>query len=115
LILIKSSEGFIIGGYTPLDWDSESSWKNDNETFLFSLTNKKVYKKTKINSCSIYCGDNVGPWFPFIGFRTTGNENMTQGEFLYHNDIYFENFNEIIHNNKKDRFFNVEEVEVYKI
>ena len=47
LILIKSSEGFIIGGYTPLDWDSESSWKNDNETFLFSLTNKKVYKKTK--------------------------------------------------------------------
>ena len=41
---------------------------------------------------------------------------MTQGEFLYKtNDIYFKNFNEIIPHENKSRFFNVDEVEIYKI
>ena len=43
--IIKSSEGFVIGGYTPLNWDTNSSWKSDNETFLFSLRKKKFLKK----------------------------------------------------------------------
>ena len=67
---------------------------------------------------SIYCGNYQGPWFPFIGFSEKGKKNMSQGEFLYFSDInkiYFENFNEIIPNDKKNRFFDVEEVEVYKI
>ena len=118
MTLIKSSEGFIIGGYSPLDWDSNSGWKNDDETFLFSITNKKIYKKIRKNQNSIYGGKKVGPWFPCIGCRDSGKENMTQGEFLYYsdiNDIYFENFNKIIPNDKKNRFFDVEEVEVYKI
>ena len=94
LTLIKSSEGFIIGGYSPLDWDSNSGWKKDNETFLFSITNKKIYKKIRNKESSIYGGKHVGPWFPYIGFRDSGKENMTQGEFLYASDICFENFND---------------------
>ena len=39
---------------------------------------------------------------------------MTQAEFLYCNDC-FEDFYDIIPNSNEDRFFNVEEVEVYKI
>jgi hypothetical protein len=114
LVLIKSNEGFIIGGYTSLDWDNHSSWKKDNDTFLFSLTNNKKYKKIKSNfDYSIYCGKNQGPWFPLIGFRETGKKNMTQGEFISSND-YFEDYNKIIPNNG-DKFFDVEEVEVYKI
>ena len=42
LVLYKSNEGFIIGGYTPLDWDNHSSWKHDKDSFLFSLTKNKV-------------------------------------------------------------------------
>ena len=114
--LIKSSEGFVIGGYTSVDWNSNSGWKNDNETFLFSLTEKKKFRKKEFNTYSIYCGNDVGPWFPFIGFRETGKKDMTQGEFLYKtNDIYFKNFNEIIPHENKSRFFNVDEVEIYKI
>ena len=115
MTLIKSSEGFVIGGYTPLNWNNNSGWRYDNETFLFSLTKGKVFKKKEQkNTYSIYCGKDVGPWFPFIGFRDNGKKDMTQGEFLY-NDIYFENFNEIIPNENKNRFFNVDEVEIYKI
>ena len=40
---------------------------------------------------------------------------MTQGEYQVRNDIYINNFNEIIPNEGKNRFFDVEEVEVFKI
>ena len=41
---------------------------------------------------------------------------MENGKFLYREtDIYFENINEIIPHEKKDRIFNVEEAEIYKI
>ena len=114
LTLIKGTEGFIIGGYTPLDWDNHSGWKKDYDTFVFSLNNNKVFRKNK-NDISIYCMRDIGVWFPFIGFRETGNKNMSQGEFIFNSNINFNNFNEIIPNEKKDRFFDVEETEVFKI
>ena len=39
---------------------------------------------------------------------------MSQGEFHIKNDIYDNNYNEIIPN-EGNRFFDVEEVEIYKI
>ena len=117
LVLIKSNEGFIIGGYTKLSWDNQSKWKNDDNTFLFSLTNNKVFKKNKTSS-SIYCSEDAGPWFPYIGFREKGKKNMSQGEFLYYtneSDIYFNDFNNIINHESKSKFFDVVEVEIYKI
>ena len=117
LTLIQSSEGFIIGGYTPLDWDSDSGWKNDNDTFLFSLTNKKIYKKIRKDEPSIYCNEGFGPWFPYIGIYKHEKKEMNNGRFVYkkRDDTFFENINDIIPNEKKDRYFNIEEVEIYKI
>ena len=46
--------------------------------------------------------------------RDSGKYNMSQGEFLC-DDTYFNNFSEIIKNDKRNRFFDVLEVEVYKI
>ena len=77
------------------------------------MTNDKKYKKIKSNSYSIYCGKDQGPWYPCIGFREKGKKNMSQGELLYSRN-YFEDYNKIIPNNG-DKFFDVEEVEVYKI
>ena len=120
LTLIKSTEGFIIGGYTPLTWDNTTySWKyKDDETFLFSLINNKIFRKKHKSKGSIYCGKDAGPWFPYIGFRNSGKKNMNQVEFLYKlddKDICFHNFNKIIPNEGKDRFFDVEEVEVFTL
>ena len=56
LVLIKALEGFIVGGYTPIDWDNHSSWKKDDETFLFSLTKNEVFTKKMKKTVSIYCG-----------------------------------------------------------
>ena len=118
LILIESKEGFIIGGYTTLNWDNESGWKKDNNTFVFSLTNNKVFRKNENSkSSSIYCGKDTGPFFPYIGFNEY-SKSMSQGRFAYKsdkNEIYFKDFNEIIPNKRENRFFDVEEVEIYKI
>ena len=40
---------------------------------------------------------------------------MSQGEFLYTSSPYYNDYNEIIPNEKKNRYFEVEEIEVYKI
>ena len=58
-----------------------------------------------------------GPWFAYIGFRGVGRKNLTQGYFFYknNNDESFENYSEIIPNDKKDTYFDVQEVEIYKI
>ena len=114
LVLYKSNEGFIIGGYTPWDWDNYSSWKTDKDSFLFSLTKNKVFKKKDNQNRSIYCDKGVGPWFAFIGCRDSGKKNMSQGNFLF-NDEYFENLTEIIPNQGKEKNFGLEEVEVYQI
>ena len=114
LILIKSKEGFIVGGYTPLNWDEHSGWIKDDQTFVFSLSKNKIYRKISKNSDSIWC-TKYGPYFAEIGFREIGKKNMSQGYFYYSKNLYFENFNEIIPNEGKDKYFDVEEVEIYNI
>ena len=58
-----------------------------------------------------------GPWFAFIGFGSTERNNLTQGKFLYRSkdNEYYDNYNEIIPNEKKNMYFDIKEVEIYKI
>ena len=39
LTVVKSTTGFIFGGYTSLSWTYCGGYKRDNEAFLFTLTN----------------------------------------------------------------------------
>jgi len=45
LVLIEAEEGFIIGGYTTINWDKSGNWYKDDESFLFSLTQGKIFKR----------------------------------------------------------------------
>ena len=113
MTLIKSSTGFIIGGYNPLSWNNYSSWKSDNETFLFSLTDNKIFIKKKEKN-SIYCDKTYGPWFAFLGLEN----NMNNGRFYSSknkDDFPFVNYNNIIPNGNSNQSFKVKEVEVYKL
>ena len=112
LVLIYNTSNIKTGGYTPLSWDSSSDWKNDNDTFIFNLTNKKIFEKpNKNNTDSIYCNYNYGPWFDNFGFERA--HNMKECKFQV--GKAFLNANEIIPNENKDKYFKVKEVEVYKI
>ena len=113
ITLIESTEGFIIGGYTSLDWDKTSNWKSDNETFLFSLTNNKIYRKTN-NKDSILCSKNYGPWFAYLGLEKKMSNGMYYSR-ISKNDFPFEEYNTIIPEGDKDKHFKTKEIEVYKI
>ena len=47
IILVKTSNNNIIGGYTSKAWSSSNKYMKDSEAFLFSLTNEKKYKIIK--------------------------------------------------------------------
>ena len=114
LTLIKA-ENFIIGAYTPIDWDvSHDGWKNDNESFIFSLTNNKIYRKKEKSTESLYCGKNEGPWYGGIGSR---NKNMSLGEFQFSRKGYefYGNIDDIIPNEGKTRFFDIDELEIFQL
>ena len=114
LTLIKA-ENFIIGAYTPIDWDiSYGGWKNDDESFIFSLTNNKIYRKQEKSTESIYCGKNGGPWYGGIGSR---DKNMSQGDFQFSRKGYefYGNINDIIPNEGKSRFFTIDEIEIFQL
>jgi len=116
LVLIQTFNNLIIGGYTTKDWVTSENWYEDDKSFLFSLTNGKIFPNKK--NCAAIRGSKVlGPWFAYIGLGETERKNLTQGKFYYKKieNQCFENYSEIIPNNKKDTYFDVKEVEVYKI
>ena len=63
LILLKSKKE-ILGGFTPLSFDSSGKYKYNSESFLFSINKSKKYANINLdNSRSIFCHKNFGPTF----------------------------------------------------
>jgi hypothetical protein len=68
LTIVKTTLGYIFGGYADLHWDSVSYWQLDQEAFIFSLLNKenkpaKIKHDPNSGNYSICCGATHGPVF----------------------------------------------------
>lgn len=68
MVICKATNGYIFGGVAFLDWDTNGNYKQDNNAFIFSLTDGKGRKPTKLrqlgrngNIYSIYCNVSYGP------------------------------------------------------
>jgi hypothetical protein len=67
--LIETTEGWIFGGFTPLTWDSNGSFKSDDSqrSFLFSLKNPDGSGERKFalsdSKYAIRCYPSYGPTF----------------------------------------------------
>ena len=113
LILIRSKENKIFGGFTTTEWDSFSGYKKDSNAFLFSIDEKKMVK-TNDEKYSIYCNIELGPVFG------SGHDLYVSSEFLT-NDYSFNNTGDTFQFNKKfflnggNKFFGINEMEVYHI
>ena len=112
LVLTKIKDGKILGGYTPLSWDSSSGAKKDLDSFLFSLTDKKKFPKKNAEQ-SINCNPFYGPWFYSFGFSQSLSNNQliidkTNKNYQIEKEI-ITNFN--INSNRYD----ITELEVFKI
>ena len=63
LVLVKTKNNKLFGGFTPLNWRSEGRYLSDesNQTFIFSLNLMKKYDMIN-NQKAIFC-DRRGPCF----------------------------------------------------
>ena len=63
LTLIKTVAGHTFGGFTTISWDSSGSWKNDTQSFLFSVDKQTKYPIVNSYGNAIFCGSSYGPTF----------------------------------------------------
>lgn len=69
IVIAKSTNGCVFGGYTPTSWDSSGSYKLNIGSFLFTLVNTHKILPTKYeisaatNNNAIYCHALYGPTF----------------------------------------------------
>lgn len=66
LVVIKSTQDNVFGGYTDQDWSGNRIFKNDPNSFIFSLINKQ--NKPTVIKCNeyehaIFCDSFYGPIF----------------------------------------------------
>jgi len=66
-VTLVRANGYLFGGYTPLSWNTTSSYQNTTASFLFSLVNSRstapLIFHSKGNGHSIYCHASYGPTF----------------------------------------------------
>lgn len=106
LVLYRTQNGMKLGGFSPLSWDTkQGGYKDDWDTFVFSLTRKEKYPKKSINY-SIYCHSSYGPYFKHFGI-----ENNMELLKIY-NDFYFQGLEKFINTTTS---YNLNELEVFKI
>ena len=121
LIIIKSTNGNVFGGYTEQTWNQTGKYKADPNSFIFSLINKKnkPIKMKLSRSYGIFCHSNYGPTFGGghdLSIADKSNANLDSYSFLGISYIH-EDFNE--GSNEAQSFlagsiqFKVLEIEVY--
>ena len=117
LILVKTTQNNIFGGFTPLDWDNESQDKYDidNQTFIFSLNLMKKYDMINRKEVAISCHYSYGPIFGnndfgIKSFMKTGfTKANRKTNFLFNNNL------ELTGGEGQSEKFNVENFEVFRV
>jgi hypothetical protein len=52
LIILKTSEGAICGGYTSKNWDDRGNWTDDIDAFVFNTTRKYISNDSQKAICT---------------------------------------------------------------
>jgi hypothetical protein len=87
LIIIKSTNGNVFGGYTEQTWNHTGNYKADPNSFIFSLINK-LNKPIKIKwsqNYGIYCHTSYGPTFGNghdLHIANQSNTNTSSSSYL---------------------------------
>ena len=67
LIIVQSTNGNILGGFTSIQWTSCGLWQFDKSAFIYSLVNKEnrplLFEHASTNKKSIFSRDFLGPLF----------------------------------------------------
>ena len=110
LTIFKLTDGNILGGYTTKDWDISGNWKQDQNAFVFSLTeNVKCITNSNNSYNAIYCSSSYGPCFGPIYFYNKKMDEPYIQEHSYYTD------SKKLYPGKSSNYYKAQEVEVFKI
>ena len=137
LVIIKSDQNYIFGGYTEIDWDStvwngkvgaQNSSRRDGHgnEFVFTLKNPHNISPSKFNmknewlNHSICCDKNLGPIFGCNDIRIENECNIRNNSFSFYDFQPGEFFFNDTTGKKRLLFtgtskYKVKEIEVYNI
>ena len=110
LLLIETNNNFKFGGYTPLNFDSSGNGKNDNNSFLFSITNNQKYTKKNQNN-SIHCRENYIA-FGYDSYDLYFSNQLNSGNLQSNNSTSY--LNDLSINGGNSEFI-TKEIEVYQV
>ena len=117
--LFKNENGYIFGGYASIDWTCYNNYKSAPDSFIFTLTNMYNISPTKFpnstSTCNIYDSSSYGPTFGgghdiYIGFSS----NHTLGFPYTYADVLGKGYS-IFKGDNKNGYFNLKEIEVFKL
>ena len=114
LIIIKTTENLIFGGFTKETWGSSHVDKKDDDAFCFSVKNNKIYKAVKGSySIFFYPGDIFG-FFWFIDIKEKALTNGGSDHTPWCKD-YYTGITTKFELNKGKEDFKISEIECYQI
>jgi len=117
LIFIKTTEGEMFGGYTKVGFRNRGNAYKDNNAFVFSCFNKKIYNiKKEQNAIMDY--QNNGPCFYSNGDYIIYIPNKMFDDLSNTCSIsssYYEGMTMDYEINNGDKYFNIQEIEVYQV
>ena len=117
LIFIKTTEGETFGGYTKVGFRNRGNAFKDNNAFVFSCYNKKIYNIKKEQNAIMDFQSN-GPCFYSNGDYIIYIPNKMFDDLSYTCSIsssYYEGMTMDYEINNGDKYFNIQEIEVYQI
>jgi hypothetical protein len=96
LTVVKTSEGYVFGGYSDRSWGGNTGWKSSNNAFLFSLKCHEGLAPTKMkiksgqNRQAVYAYSSCGPSFGGGHDLCIGVSNSMKQGYTSLNNKYYE-------------------------
>ena len=117
LVIYHTIKGVKFGGYTEIGFDNSGIYKNDLNSFLFSINKRKIYEPK--NNAQLFCHEGNGPSFGknraiYLQDDTPILSKIEKRHETSSSTPSFEGIIEYELNNG-ERYFNLQELEVFQI
>jgi hypothetical protein len=114
LIVLKTTEGAICGGYTSKNWDGSNKWTDDIDAFVFNMTHKYIPNDSQRAIYTLPYGFCFGNWILRVTSTTTLNKH-NEGRCYTGKDRGYDIEGDVSPLTNQKNNFTCAQLEVYKV